>query len=158
MRAGFYAEVTGAVAGLVMFWSGLSSLPPTGWIYDRTPGQDAWTLGAVALAGVGLAATVFLARRAIRRRLPLPPIPGVSARTAGIVAFALAVMASLLLFWWIAASRSQLPVGPVGWAVGAIAIATLAWSATAAGALWSGPERERERERTEARPGKPVGL
>jgi hypothetical protein len=158
MRFAFYSEVTGAVAALVLAWSGLSTLPPTGWIYNAVPGEDAWTLKALALALVGLAAAVLLARRAIARPMPLPPIPGVPARTGGVVAFVLALIGSLMLFWWIVAGRDQLPVGPVGWALGALALGTLAWCSMAAGALWTGPEAEREKERSEARPGTPVGL
>ncbi len=158
MRVAFYAEVTGAVAALVTGWAGLSTLPPTGWIYNAVPGEDAWTVKALLLAVVGIGAAVVLARRAIARPMPLPPIPGVPARTGGLVAFALAILSSLMLFWWIAASRSQLPVGPVGWAIGVLALGTLAWGTMAAGALWTGPEAEREKERSESRPGTPVGL
>lgn len=158
MRAAFYAEITGAVAALVLLWTGLSTLPPTGWIYNAAPGEDAWTARAAILALVGAAAAFTFARRAIRRRMPLPPIPGVPARVGGVAAFVLAVPASLMLFWWIRASRAQLPVGPVGWILGLIALGALAWGAVAAGALWSGFEAERERELAEVRPEKPIGL
>lgn len=158
MRTAFYLEVTAAVAGLILLWSGLSQLPPTGWIYNSAPGEDVWSVQALLLALVGGAVAVYYTRRAIARRMPLPPIPGLSARAGGLLAFALAIPASLMLFWWIAANHSQLPVGPVGWALGAFALGTLAWGSVAAGAIWSGREAERERELAESRPEKPVGL
>lgn len=158
MRAAFYSEITGAVAALVLFWRGLSTLPPTGWIYNAAPGEDAWTTPALLMALIGGAIAVVLARRAIARKMPLPTIPGVHAKTGGTVAFVLALISSLMLFWWIAASRAQLPVGPVGWALGLVALGSLAWMTMAAGALWTGWEAEKEAERTEARPGTPVGL
>jgi len=158
MRTAFYAEVTAAVAGLVLLWAGLSTLPPTGWIYNALPGEDIWSAQAALLALAGGALAVYYTRRANLRSMPLPPIPGMTARAGGIFAFVLAIPASLMLFWWIAARDTQLPVGPVGWALGAFALGTLAWGSVAAGAIWSGREAEREQDLREARPEKPVGL
>lgn len=158
MRTAFYVEVTAAVTGLVLFWSGLSTLPPTGWIYNAVPGEDAWTAQAIFLALAGGALAAYFTRKVIDRRMPLPPIPGVSARVGGLGAFALAVPASLMLFWWIVADRAQLPVGRVGWVLGFLALGALSWGTVAAGAIWSGREAERERDLREARAEEPVGL
>ena len=86
-------------------------------------------------------------------------IPGVSARTSGVLSFVLAIPAALTLFWWIAArSAHRLPVGPVGWVLGLVALISLTWCAVAAGALWSGRESEKERDVAESAVGSPIGL
>lgn len=159
MLTAFLIEVTAVVACLVLACTGLSHLPPTGWLLNVTPGEHHWNLAYVVLVLGSLGLGAFLLRRAIARPLSLGIIPGVSARTSGFVAFVLAIPAALTLFWWIAAdTKGVLPVGPVGYALGLVALVSLTWFTVAAGALWIGRESQRERDVAESGVGEPIGL
>jgi hypothetical protein len=159
MLTAFFLDVTSVVVCLVLACTGLSHLPPTGWLLNVTPGEHQWSPAYIALVLGSLALGYWFLRRAIARPLPLGTIPGVSARTSGILSFALAAPASLTLFWWIAArSASRLPIGPVGWALGLVALISLTWCTVGAGALWSGRESEKERDVAESAVGAPIGL
>lgn len=159
MLPAFLIDITVVVACLVLACTGLSHLPPTGWLLNVRPGEHHWQLGYILLVVGSLITGYLFLRRAIRRPMPLGTIPGVSARTSGIVSFALAIPASLTLFWWIAArTKGVLPVGPVGWVIGLVALVSLTWFCVAAGALWSGRESEKERDVAESAVGSPIGL
>lgn len=159
MLTAFLIEVTAVVACLVLACTGLSHLPPTGWLLNVAPGEHQWNAFYVVLVLGSLILGSWLLRRAIARPLSLGTIPGVSARTSGAIAFVLAIPAALTLFWWIAArSKGLLPVGPVGYALGLVALVSLAWFTVAAGALWSGRESQRERDVAESGVGEPIGL
>jgi hypothetical protein len=159
MLTAFLLEVTAVVACLVLACTGLSHLPPTGWLLNVTPGDHQWNAAYVGLLIGSLTFGYWFLRRAIARPLSLGTIPGVSARTSGAAAFLLAIPSALTLFWWIAArSANRLPVGPVGYALGLIALVSFTWFAVAAGALWSGRESQRERDVAESGVGEPIGL
>ncbi len=159
MFAAFFIDITVVVACLVLAFTGLSHLPPTGWLLNVTPGEHQWNTSYIILVVGSLILGYWFLRRAIARPMPLGTIPGVSARTSGVVSFVLAIPAALTLFWWIAArSAHRLPVGPVGWALGLVALISLTWCAVAAGALWSGRESEKERDVAESAVGSPIGL
>lgn len=157
IRARFFAEVTVISAALVLTWTGLSHLPPTGPILNVVPGTHTWNPAYVALAVASAVAAWWLAKSALGRRLPLPPIPGVKAQVAGTVSALLAVPASLVLFWWLAAGAKRLPVGSVGWVLGIVALGSLTWMTVAASLIWLGYEAERERDMAELEP-RAIGL
>jgi hypothetical protein len=158
MRSGFYFEVSAVVAGLLLACKGMSRLPFIGWLLNAADGDYRWTLGAVALALISLAAAVFFFLRAMQRPLPLPSIPGMAARTSGIASVVLAVTAVLILYWWTEAGEPKLPVGLVSFGMGILGLTTVAWAGTAAGALWLGRGTEREREEAELSGDRPIGL
>ncbi len=158
MRTAFYLDVTMVVAALLLACLGLSHLPGFGPLLKVADGPFAFEASWLALVAAALLAAWWFGRRAFGRPLPLPSIPGVSARTSGIASLLLAIPASLTLFWWISAGRPRLPVGPVGWTLGIVALAALAWVAIAAGALWLGRGTEKEREAAELADNSPIGI
>ncbi|HEX5817916.1 MAG TPA: hypothetical protein VFY20_03505 [Gemmatimonadales bacterium] len=158
MRSGFYFEVSAVVVGLLLACEGLSRLPFTGWLLNAADGDYRWSLGAITLVVLSLAGAVFFYLRAMQRSLPLPSIPGMPAKTSGIMSLVLAVMAVLILFWWTEAGEPKLPVGPVSFGMGIVGLATVAWAGIAASALWLGRGTEREREEAELSGDAPIGL
>jgi hypothetical protein len=159
MRTAFYLDVTAVVLALLAACVGLSQLPVTGPLLTATPDGDfGLRTGPLVSALVALAAALWFARRALGRPLNLPSIPGLPARTAGLICVLLAATGALTLFWWLAAGEPNLPVGIVGWVVGIIALFALTWAAVAGGALWLGRGTEKEREAAELSGDTPIGL
>jgi hypothetical protein len=156
MRTAFYIDVTIVVGGLLLLWAGLAHLPPTRWLLagDRSV---AWQLTSVSLALIGGFLAWWRGRQAISAPLPLPPIPGMPARTSGVGSLLLGGASSLILYWWLANGLHRLPFGPVGWFFGLASLIVLTWCAIAAGSLWLGRESERERE-ADPTVGSPIGL
>jgi hypothetical protein len=157
MRTAFYLNVTAVVGGLLLLWAGLVNLPPTRWLLAGDERSVGWQMGSIALAVFGGALAWWRARQAVSAPLPLPSIPGVAARTSGLLSLFLGMASSLMVFWWLAVGLHRLPFGPVGWVFGLVALLVLSWCAIAAAALWlgRGSEREREADRTV---GSPIGL
>ena len=158
MRSGFYFEVSAAVGGLLLACEGLSRLPFTGWLLNAADGDYHWRPGATALVILSLAAAVFFYLRAKGRRMPLPSIPGLPAKTSGVASLVLAIFAVLILFWWTTAGEAKLPVGPVSYTMGIVGLVVVAWAGIAASALWLGRGAEREREEAELSGDAPIGL
>jgi hypothetical protein len=158
MRLGFYLEVSAVVAGLLAACEGMSRLPFTGWLLNAADGDYHWTIRALALVAVSLAAAVFFFLRAKERPLKLPSIPGMPAKTSGVASLLLAVTAVLILFWWTTAGEAKLPVGPVSYTMGIVGLLVVAWATTAASALWLGRGTEKEREEAELSGERPIGL
>lgn len=158
MRFGFFVDATLVAAAMVLLWIGLSHLPPTGWLGAKVPADGQWHFEYLALAIGAVLLALWAGRRALQRRLPLPRIPGVSARTGGFAALLVAVVGSLTLSWWLVAGTARLPVGTVGWILGLFALLLPTWCAVAAAALWLGWGTERERESVDPSVGVPIGL
>ena len=158
MRSGFYFDVSAVVAGLLLACEGLSRLPFTGWLLNASDGDYHWRASSLVLVALSLGAAVFFFLRARQRPLPLPRIPGLPATTSGVASLLLGVTAVLVLFWWTTAGEAKLPVGPVSFTMGIVALVVVAWAAVAAGALWLGRGTEKEREEAELSGDAPIGL
>lgn len=150
MRSAFYFDATAIVASLLLAWTGLSHLPPTSWLVTRSTPQQ-WSLFYGALVAAAAVLALWRWPLALRRPLRLPAIPGMEVRTCGWLSLGLAVVASLTLYWWLAAGARALPtVGAVGFWIGTVVLGAVTWGLVAAAALWLGDNALRVRDELEA--------